>query len=85
MADETRPLKKKIEGLEVRVEALESLVVDVIAVADRIEPRMLEEQLHLTDGYTPDRTASGHAPQTIGSSASRRRSGILDAAGVRRR
>jgi hypothetical protein len=84
MADETRPLKKKIDGLEVRVEALESLVVDVLAVTDRIEPRMLEEQLHLSDGQAPDRTPDGHAPHPAGSSASRRRAGILDAAGLKR-
>lgn len=84
MADETRPLKKKIEGLEIRVDALESLVVDVLAVTDRIEPRMLQEQLHSSDGERPGRPSPAVHNKRVGPSASRKRSGLLDAAGVSR-
>ena len=84
MSDETRPLKKKIEGLEIRVDALESLVVDVLAVTDRIEPRLLQEQLHSNDEATPGHPSPTAHTKRVGSSASRKRSGLLDAAGVSR-
>ena len=85
MGDETRPLKKKIDGLESRVDALESIVVDVLAVTGRIEPRMLQEQLHSSDDDLPSRASPAVRTKRVGSSVSRKRAGLLDAAGVTRR
>jgi hypothetical protein len=85
MGDETRPLKKKIDGLESRVDALESIVVDVLAVTDRIEPRMLQEQLQSSDDDLTIHTPAAVWTKRVGSSASRKRAGLLDAAGVKRR